>query len=206
MSSSTPPTASGVRTTWIVIGVVLVVAVPGALALAWSSSPPSVARPTTIVVTLAGSPLYSSIVCPPAAPETFETFFQVGSVSSPLLTSEFSLSILTSSGVPISSNGSAPRPSANLPCSAPNPTGWYVFLSRGDSGAIATYPTAGSGVGPPTWSNASRAPATIVANDQFVFVTVADFTGTGDTIVSTGVGSASVLLAGNTTFPPFQNP
>lgn len=208
MTSSGPPPKASVRRRWIVIGVVLVVAVPGAVALAWGSggSPGGPAAPVPIVVGLGGTPIYATSVCNVSSPEIFETFFQVASLTSPLITSEFTLSVVRSNGAVISPNGSAPHPTTDLPCSGPHPSGWYVFLSHGAAGAIATYPAPGPGGVGLVWNNVSTTPENVSPNDQFVFVTVADFTGTGDKIVAEGVGGASVVLAGDVTFPPFQNP
>jgi hypothetical protein len=208
VTSTGTPTGGSLRRAWIAIGVVLLIAVPGALALAWESNTTTgvPSAPVPIIVGLAGTPIYSTSVCTVDSPEVFETFFQVASLTSALRTSEFTLSLTTAAGVPISPNGSAPPPTADLPCSGPHPSGWYVFLSQATAGAIATYPAPGPGGVGLVWTNATSAPANVTPNDQFVFVTVADFTGTGDKIAAQGIGGATVELAGDVTFPPYQNP
>jgi hypothetical protein len=198
--------ASSVRRRWVVVGVVLALAVPGTLLLGWQSNVPGGGGlPHSVVVTI-GTSQYDTILCNGVRPEYFETRFPVIALTGTLQTSEFTLSLLTFANATISANGSAPSPSPGLPCGAPTPAGWYVFLSHDTAGAVATYPTPAVGIGPPVWSNSSRAPATVTVGDEFVFETVADFSGTGDHVTAVSEDGFDVTLAGDTTFPPFENP
>lgn len=208
MTSSVAPPLKSSRRVWIAVSVVVLVAVSGLLAGTWWSDIHSSARPgpPPIVVEFTGSPIYSTVLCTPTSPETFETFFIVGSVTAPLLTSEFTLSIVNATGSTISPNGVAPLPDSNLPCGgAPHPSGWYVYLSHPRVGAVASYP-APAGGGGPTWVNVNSMPQNVSSTDEFSFITVADFTGTDDRIVAQGIGGVSVELAGDTTFPPYHRP
>jgi hypothetical protein len=198
--------AASVRGRWIAVGIVLGLAVPGSLVMGWESSVRgSPTLPHKVVVEI-GSPHYATILCNGVRPEYFENLFPISSLSGTLLTSEFTVAIHTVADAAIPPDGTAPAPTPELPCGAPTPTGWYVFLSQGTAGAVATYPTPSPGFGPSVWSNSTSAPTALVVDDEFVFMTVADFTGSGDYIAAVGNSGFNITLAGDTTFVPFHNP
>ncbi|MGI0129342.1 MAG: hypothetical protein ACREDE_01120 [Thermoplasmata archaeon] len=193
------------RRPWIVVGVAVAVLLAVVLGLSLGPAASSGSNAPPIIVAL-GSSEYAHVLCQATGAAPFEIFFPIDSLTGPLKTSEFSITLLNVFNASISPNGSAPLPDPNLPCAAPSPSGWYVFLSHGTAGAIATFPTAALDGGPPIWSNATLAPQSVAVGDEFVFVTSADPSGTGDHIIASGVGSTNVELAGDTTFPPYHYP
>ncbi|MGA8543017.1 MAG: hypothetical protein WB947_05720 [Thermoplasmata archaeon] len=200
-----PGPAPETRVAWFVIGVALVVVVAGIGVVVAESHGHGVAGGPSALVTLA-APIFASILCAQNGLIYYETYFPISNIAGGLLTSEFSLEILTNTNVTIPPGGSAPAPVPNLPCTAAPPSGWYAILLNSNASALATFPLLEYGTGQGTWSNSTTSPQNIVQGEDFLFITVGDPTGSGNRLVSQGYGTSTVDLAGNTTFPPYQKP
>ena len=205
MTGPPQPGSAGAGSRWLVVVVALGVIVPGTIVWAWETDHTAGPGTPSTIITLA-PPWFGDIQCTLGGSIYFENFFTISAISGPVLTSQFSLSILKLDNQTIPPNGTAPSPTINLPCGVPTPAGWYAILSNRSAGAVATYPSSSSGMGPGGWSNASVAPLKLAVADEFVLITEADLTGSGDRLVSAGLGSSNVGLAGNTTFPAYVRP
>jgi hypothetical protein len=201
VTATPPPQDAGVGRRWWALAIAIAIIVPLSVVGAWEltqHAPP--ARPATII-TLA-KPTFLDILCSSGGPVYYLDYFPISNVSGPVLTSQFSLGILTFENQTVAPNGTAPAPTPDLPCGAPTPRGWYAILDNGHDNPVATYPALSSG----TWSNASVSPTQVIGTDEFIMITVGDPTGSDEHLVTSGVGGANVQLAGNTTFPTYQRP
>jgi hypothetical protein len=198
-----PGPAPETRAAWAVVGVVVVVVVSGVLVAGFQFHLFGPRATGSVTLDLA-APSYVTVLCPNNDVYD-ELYFPIHALVGNVTTAEFGLGILTLENATVAANDTAPLPQPNLPCTGPEPEGWYAQLYIGIHGTIATFPVAEPS-GPVAWSNATTRPVSVTAGEEFILITDGDFTGTGDHLVAYSTGPTSVGLGGNTTFPSFRHP
>jgi hypothetical protein len=188
-----------------VAATVVIVVVAGVAVVGYHDHLFSLGGPTASATLALGPPSPGSVLCSSTGEVYYYVVFPIQDVVGTPTTGEFGLTIFSATNSTVPPNGSAPLPQPDLPCAAPIPAGWYAELIVGLRGTVATFPVPGLGT-LPAWSNASAAPISLTAGEEFEIVTDGDFTGTGDHIATFSTGTTAVHLSGNTTFPAYRHP
>jgi hypothetical protein len=149
-----------------------------------------------------GKPQPANLVCSASGlPILYQIGFPIVGYNATVSTADFGVALVDVRSNEVPTQGSAPPPTPNLPCGAPDPVGWYAEYTGGAYGPWATFPYGGN-----VWSNQSTAPATLSTLGWFDIISSSDLTGTNYTFTAFGIGGSNVSFSGYTLFPPFQGP